>query len=304
MFGKRSVACIIGLNDTNTLLNESEFSYGQKTQYTWIPYTIMFLFVLPLNTILVYGFYKTSRPFSVITKLFILLSVLDTCYSAGLVYQSIVASDNSSLPCSVIFPSMASLIGIWTFGFLVLCSISFLRNLSIRRPLYQTSAKHVSYAVIVQGLFGFLYGAVITVIALAVQDMRLFNTVLLVTMSMQIVICCFILVTSILSYRGLQLSSGPVVDSDTKSPAVEHRNQRKAHALKTLVLITGYYCLSTCPSIILNSTGLEILATDWGLGLILAFTCLQLSNAGVNSLILILRTKKLREYFGIKRCCL
>lgn len=301
MFGKHSLVCIIGQNQTKTLLKDS--SYMQKTQYTWIPYVAMFLFVFPLNTLLVYGFYKTSRPFTVITKLFILLSALDACYSAGLAYQSVVASDHISLPCNMVFTSMALLLGVWLYGFLVLCDISFLRTLSIRRPLHQTSAVHVAYTVIAQGLLSFLFGAAVTLIALEVQSMALFNICLLVSMSLQILVCCFILVTSISSFRALQRSHGPSVNGDKNGTAVELRNRNKARAVKTLVIITGYYCLSTCPAIFLNSNGLKILVEDWGIGVLLALTCLQVSNTGVNSMILILRTKKLREFYGIKWCC-
>ena len=49
-------------------------------------YYVLIFFILASNIALIYGFYKTSRPFFIATKLFILLSICDISCCSSLVF--------------------------------------------------------------------------------------------------------------------------------------------------------------------------------------------------------------------------
>ena len=87
MFGSKALSCLSG--NTNFTQEENSIAKG-VLEYVAIPYGVIFLFILTSNLMLIYGFHKTSRPFTIVTKLFIYLSLIDII-------------NNIFLLCSVIF---------------------------------------------------------------------------------------------------------------------------------------------------------------------------------------------------------
>ena len=79
--GENSITCIFNnKNDTFQVLTNSPTIEDQDKIIIGIPYIFLKVFVLTSNLMLIYGFYKTSRPFTLINKLFIYLSLVDIAY--------------------------------------------------------------------------------------------------------------------------------------------------------------------------------------------------------------------------------
>ena len=80
MFGDNTFLCIFN-DQNNTFRKQSEIVEGVNKLYIGISYFLLMAFVVTSNLMLIYGFYKTSRTFTIITKLFIYLSLVDIVLS-------------------------------------------------------------------------------------------------------------------------------------------------------------------------------------------------------------------------------
>ena len=254
-----------------------------------------------LNLLLVYGLHKTSRPFSKVTLLFVYLSCLD-CTSCMLSLVEL-AFDQPNVKISCMLYGVVSSINsvLFALQLLTLCSVSLQRFLSIRRPLARvaSSKKPLVLSLIVEFLIAFSTGATLFVLGQLKLSDSILTVLMLLTDFLNLLFLGFVLVLNILSYVVLRkkasVNNYPSNRTDsTVSTTRSMANQRDA--LKTLLIITFFYCICCLPLMLLFIVHTLSSDVDTFLDSIteIAFD-LYYANTGINSLIYILRTKKIRR---------
>ena len=89
------------LNDTfNTT---STISEDFESLAIKISYGFLTVFVLTTNLMLIYGFYKTSRPFTIITKLFIYLSMVDIVMNFMMTFYTSLSIFDIEISCPYVY---------------------------------------------------------------------------------------------------------------------------------------------------------------------------------------------------------
>ena len=119
-------------NEQDTFNSTSEIVGDLDSLVVWICYISLSVFVLTSNLMLIYGFYKTSRPFTIITKLFIYLSMVDIAYH--LLYitnMALLELLGLLLSCWVIYLYSFLLQFVNILGLSIFATISFLRHWSV-----------------------------------------------------------------------------------------------------------------------------------------------------------------------------
>ena len=107
---------------------------AMESQYASF-YSVTVVFILTTNLMLIYGFCKTSRPLTIITKLFIYLSVVDMMFMSVLITIFIVSKTEID-PISLEAITNASIYFVFLMDTFIFWTISFLRFLSINKPIY------------------------------------------------------------------------------------------------------------------------------------------------------------------------
>ena len=127
-------------NQTNNLPIQQKHTFSVSMTL----YGTTFTFVLISNFMLIYGFYKTSRPFTIITKLFIYLSISEEMFILSMLFNMVVSEINgvvTRLHYIIFFATLYLTLIISLFTFWI---ISFLRFLSIYKPMYQICLLYTS----------------------------------------------------------------------------------------------------------------------------------------------------------------
>ena len=124
-------------------------------------------------------------------------------------------------------------------------------------------------------------------------------------------ILMLVLVVNLLSYTHLNQTNSVLEkeknnkDSVSSASATQQSVKRKQHAIKTLFILTSLYWICYLPftiTMVLQSSILQINITEKPLVLI-TLVSLSMVNGGLNSLVIIIRTKNLRECFSLKFNC-
>ena len=264
-----------------------------------IYYTVTFLFVLVANSMLIFGFYKTSRPFTIVTKLFIYLSICEVVQILCLTFVSVAMTMELSRGFSledhwykfchfIIYPSvlMASLI-FWT--------ISFLRFLSIYKPMYRVKTQTVHKILMVELLICFLLAILIVLVYIFTREETAQQ---IVALGLPFVLIFMNLTLNLLSLILLRRSTNSKARKATDNVSNNTMViKQKKTALKTLLLITIVQVACISPYAIL--TLISFSQAMNGFNMFAFLQSLHLSNTGINSLIVILRTKHLREFYRL-----
>ena len=110
-------------NQTNNLPIQQKHTFSVSMTL----YGTTFTFVLISNFMLIYGFYKTSRPFTTITKLFIYLSVVDIAMTLFKTFYAMQGFLNFKIPCLVVLLVYVLMEFTYIYGLCIFATISFLR---------------------------------------------------------------------------------------------------------------------------------------------------------------------------------
>ena len=269
-------------------------------------YAATLIFVLTSNLMLIYGFYKTSRPFTIITKLFIYLSLVDIDAITIVVLVYAIPKVTKLDPSFFIALANALIFPTFFMEMFIFWTISFLRFLSIYKPMYRVKTRKVYFFLLVEFLISFLIGIVIfwTYMSVTFTKLQLINTKMSISLQLAITFMNF----------SLNMSSLIILRRSTNSKAQQKGDsvlgnqmviKRKKMALNTLLLITIVHLFCTLPLTLVSFYPEFIMNTLFKAKFsVFGFCqCLQISSFGFNSMIVILRTKNLSEFYKTKCCC-
>ena len=288
-------------NQTNNLPIQQKHTFSVSMTL----YGTTFTFVLISNFMLIYGFYKTSRPFTIITKLFIHLSISEEMFILSMLFNMVVSEINGAVTRLHYIISFATLYLTLIISLFTFWIISFLRFLSIYKPMYRIKTRTIYKSLLIAGFVSLLVvtGMVLGTLPIPTIDgMRNLNSK--IGMSLYIIMIFVNLFLNMLSLMILRRSTNS--KGHQKKDSVLGNQmviKRKKMALNTLLLITVVQFVFTFPATCMTFLYFGIASTyKISESLFFIFQCLQLSNYGINSWIVILRTRNLRKFFGFK-CC-
>jgi len=279
-----------------------------------------FIFVLVSNTMLIIGLFKTNKSLPISQKLFIYLSLVDILTSVlNLVRKTIFFAEN---PCQIINLLRDFIFLVVLLSSMFFLNICFLRYWSIKEPLKPVSNTTV-YAVIGLELTFFLISGVLLsyfLIAKKEKSKKSFFVVL------DAIGRCFVVAMIFVNFMSFRLlkrqtitifiseqsqtnecdqatPSNPEDISENQTSIQRRKQSRKA--VITLSILTACYLLCAVPVFIFTMAPKELTNNSaTRRSLLLEFLLLVwLSNTGINSIVYILRTKRLQSYFFRRLLC-
>ena len=272
-----------------------------------ILYGLTFVFVFTANMMLIYGFYKTSRPFKIVNKLFIYLSISEMvfilCLVLNLVIFTLKGNNNISSYHYIIFYGFVYFM--LTVALLVFWTISFLRFLSIFKPMYQMKTRTVYKILTLEALISFLASSVMILGHVlwnsTIKELTKVSSKVGMSFGLMMIFITlsFNMSSFIILRRSTNLKAHQNGDNVLCNPMVV---KQKKIALNTLLLITIVQLVCNFPATCMSLFDLEFLLEYNFVHITIISNCLQMSNFGIDSLIVILRTKNLREFYRLK-CC-
>ena len=300
MAADTSLQCIF--NPRNyTLGNHLEQSKLVEKDFVrlFISHISTIVFVLTTNLMLIYGFYKTSRPFTIITKLFIYLSMVDIAYILLRTFYMAQGFLNLKLPCLMVYIVIVFMEFTYTTGIVTFATISFLRYWSIKKPLHTINTSRIIFVLIVQAVFlGLLSGSLlIGVYFHEPQELIDINYIHPITLFLA---TAFVLTVNITSYKKLKSMERINGFSDNVEDTSTQRQKSLSEANTCLLYITVFYIICPLPLFIANLVLDQLLSFNWGFYLFTFTQMVNMTNPGINSLIAIMRTKNLREFYETK----
>ena len=306
MFGDHSMKCM--LNTNNFTMGNQQQSVKDSSKKMIAPYCILMLSILTSNLMLIYGFYKTSRPFSIITKLFIFLSLVDIAMIVSRTFYTIQGFFNFRIPCIVVHILVVLMEFTYIYGLGIFATISFLRYWSIKKPLHTISASRLTIVLAVQAIvFGFLTSSLLVMIYLNVESKTRMRVFYFLPAS-QFLAVSFVLIVNIMSYKKLKSMKRMTRFSESIQNRTIQRRRKMSEANTCLLYITAFYIFCPAPMFALSMFGM--VDKRWFHGASFSskmylFTFIQMlymSNTGINSLIVILRTRNLRNLYKFNYC--
>ena len=129
--------------DRNKTVNKPKIEVSTFSYLYLILYGTTLIFVITSNLMLIYGFYKTSRPFTITTKLFIYLSMVDIALVSCYVMDSGVVISGGLVTRFHFILFFAAVYAILVIDLFIFWTISFLRFLSIYKPMYRINTESI-----------------------------------------------------------------------------------------------------------------------------------------------------------------
>ena len=291
--------------DRNKTVNKPKIEVSTFSYLYLILYGTTLIFVITSNLMLIYGFYKTSRPFTITTKLFIYLSMVDIVLVSCYVMNSGIVISGGLVTRFHFILFFAAVYAILVIDLFIFWTISFLRFLSIYKPMYRINTESI-YKILFLEVFISLLLAAGTVLAYYLWDStidelsRVNGKVVTALNYAMIVVNLSLNVSSlILLRRSTNSKSQQKGDSVLGNRMVINR---KKMALNTLLLITIVQFVFTLPATCLSFIGLQFLLHIGYITVLVIGHCVLLSYLGLNSLIILYRTKSLRGFYK-RKCC-
>ena len=302
MFGDNYFECIFD-DDNHTLGRQLQNVEEDLQRLLLVPYFLLMAFVLTSNLMMINDFYKTSRPLTIITKLFIYLSLVDIATTAFRTFYTFQLFLDLNIPCLIIYITIVLMEFTYLLGNAIFATISFLRYWSIKKPLYAVEASRILIILIIQVIVcGLLAGSLLIMIYLDLDPREMVKVIYAIPVS-QFLAVSFVLSVNILSYKNLKSTKSMTKLSANVENTPPPRRKTLSEAITCLLYITAFYILCPLPMFILILIGKDLmLSKSWRFYLFIFTQILYMSNTGINSLIVILRTKKLHEFYKIK-CC-
>ena len=255
---------------------------------------------------LIYGFYKTSRPFTIITKLFIYLSLMDIALVSLTGFYTSLSIFDMDISCSSVY-IMASLIRfVFYLALAIFATISFLRYWSIKKPLHSIEANRIVFVLIVQAILcGAFAGDILIVFFLNLNPVLIMKTNYALPIS-QFLAVSFVLSVNIMSYRILKsMKKMSGFSADNIENTSTQRQKTMSEANICLLYITVFYIICPITVFVVYLFRADTVISYSGGSYLYTYTHIfYLSNGGINSLIVIIRTKYLREFYKRKFCFL
>ena len=171
------------------------------------------------------------------------------------------------------------------------------------KPLHVIEASRILIILIIQVIVcGLLAGSFLVMIM--ELDPREMGKIIYAIPVSQFLAVSFVLSVNMLSYKNLKSSKSMTKLSVTVQNTISDLRRRTMSEANTCFhYITAFYILCLLPMFIFSLFGVkQMLSYSWGFHLFIFTQILYMSNTGINSVIVILRTKKLREFYRIK-CC-
>ena len=299
-------------NSMMCLYKAANHSFQRQTQnyedlnkfHVGIPYVILTVFVQTSNLMLIYGLYKTSRPFTIVTKLFIYLSLTDIVLNLVIILYTTSAL-LYSMSCLAVYLTFTFMQLAYLLGIFIFATISFLRYWSIKKPLHSIETRHLVIALIAQCIVSGLIGAGFLALfnfRVSYEQMTKVNYSIPIS---QFLAVSFVLIVNTMSYKKLKsMKRMSGFSADNAENTSTQRRKILSEANICLLYITAFYILCPAPLFVITWFGLErLLEYSWGFYLFMATHIFYMSNGGFNSMIVIIRTKNLREFYRVKLCC-
>ena len=261
MFGDIAMKCALQQSSNVTLnTNHTHVLITRKNlKYILIPKSFLLTFVLTTNLMLIYGFYKTSRPFTIITKLFIYLSVVD---NAMIFLRTLYAFQEYltwQFPCYLIHTIVVLMEFLYLYGLDIFATISFLRYWSIYRPLHSIKEAHLLISIIVGAILcGSLPGGLLIAIYLKKDPREMVRIFYFVPIA-QFLTVFFVLCVNLMSYKKLKSMKIMSGLSDNVENSSTQRQKKLSEANTCLLYITAFYIIFPLP---LFTLGLYAIVQD------------------------------------------
>ena len=270
---------------------------------------IIFTVVFVLNLMLIFAFYKTSRPFSVTAKLFIYLSIIDLIGVTSFITNLLLVTFNEQMTCALFLSIFSFSQFVMFTGTYLFCTISVLRLISLRKPFLYIRMRYVYYALFVEILIS-TSSSFWSLLYIENQfGIRFMQTASIVVSTAQLFFVGSTLIVNVLSYTQLTERASSVkqnkyaVELGYNGPTHENTDQEqsarnKREAVKTLIYITVVCLVCHTPYVVVNIFA----ATGKWEDMTLRGVCstLAVCNSGLNALIYMLRTKKIRQVYECK----
>ena len=299
--------------DTNPSFNP--FIDSRKT----CPFTMIVAISAILNILLIYALHKTSRPFNKPATLFFWISFTDLLNTLLPLIEKISNTthkdfSNRNLCFFITFiPSLRWLTAF--FQVILLGFLSSLRFISIYRPLVIITTKKLTISLVI----AFTLSCALNLSIFVMDYVEMQNKKMIFVYINENFLFIMILYTTIintLSYTKLKstklvkfTSSYRTKDNevtttttstnnqtnDTSRSARAVLNQRKA--VVTLLILTTLYWICCAPLITLYALWPSVYTNNPSKLFLNGAYNLYYSYSGINSMVYILRTKKLKEYF-------
>ena len=264
-----------------------------------------FVFVVISNAMLVVGLFKTNRALSFGQRMFVALSVVDVLASSSNLAR--FAMDLLGVRCRIIHivkNCTSVMVSLGVFIFCVLCGV---RYWSIKKPLRRTPSRVVSM-VLVLGTTCNLVILAFLVCFIIMEEKGGKRVVVGVMRGIATLLMVCMISVNVLSYRLLkdrrdsgypQPNNKTSADTQKNAPQVVQTPQTRRQARKsvtTLVVLTALYLLCILPRLVFDVIERRLSAYPV-LHFVLhdALILFWLTNTGLNSLVYMLRTKKLRR---------
>ena len=267
-------------------------------------YGMTFAFILTADLMLIFGFYKTSRPFTIITKLFICLSICEITLLSLYLINAIVLEVIGSMARYHFIILYALVYLIFVTGLLIFWTISFLRFQSIYKPMYRIKTRTVykilllEFTVTVLAASGLSCGYALWIPNL--DELTRVNSKVVLSLNLVITLINVCLNgTSLIILR-----KSTILKANLKRNVIVYQMmfKRKKRAINTLLLVTTVQFVCTLPATCMAFLELETLLKNEYKIILVAGHCLKLSTFGFESLIIILRSKSLRQFYKSKFC--
>ena len=204
MYDKNTIMCVF-YNRNDTSINASlQISKHFEKLIIGIPYGLLTVFVLTTNLMLIYGFYKTSRPFTIITKLFIYLSLADVNLTLLTTFYASLSTFDMGISCFFVYLIAFLTRFSYYLGLTIFSTISFLRYRSIKKALNSINPNRIIIVLIVQfTACGLLAGNLLIVFLLKLDPAQIMATNYVLPVA-QFLAVSFVLSANIMSYKMLK----------------------------------------------------------------------------------------------------
>ena len=265
-------------------------------------------FVVVSNSILIYALVKTSRPFSKATQMFVCLSFVDMMNVVTNAIYSLLFAYLPHGSCILKFVMYVLSSSLFFLGITIFFSISILRYLALKKPFLQVNMRIVWSVNFTMFFLSTAYNLVSYLMSPSNFFEKKFKNDQVSVMFLTMTCILLILIINIASFRAIQTtnfactnqrrnSTKVSTDGDVKNNSSSGHHKKRA--VKTLIIITSFYLISNIPlalfTLLTYLDWVEIsLITLWMFrGYLFQ---LVLLNCGVNAVVYMNRTKKVRKF--------
>jgi len=297
-----------------TLLNK------QLDITTLIGSTIITIFVMLSNLMLIYGLYRTTKqPMSTTKKLFIYLSCTDIMTTLIGEMKHILSYHIRNC---IILLALTSVNNVFfCLGMEIFSTISILRYLSLKNPFQNVGKRRIHLILLIETVVSTLIGVCYFSFLYDIEESTMIAIQFVVTILYFLMVSSLLLI-NLLSYITIRsnIKCGVTASNDNKQSGNgnshdvtdsdcinEKKNKRKKYAVNTLIIISVFYMFCHLPMCIYffiatvksleTSYNFSSYARAYQISNFLLFVVW--SNNGFNAAILIIRSKDILQFYSL-----